>query len=267
MTIIQAIILGLIQGLTEFIPVSSSGHLVLAHHFFGITTTGLSFDVALHIGTLVALLIYFNKDIWQLLKSLFIKSPQTRLAWLLIVATIPAVIVGVLLESSAETAFRSPRLVAINLAIVAVLMLFAERYYHLHVKNPTKLAKVTRKQAIIMGLSQAAAIVPGVSRSGSTITAGLFTGMDRVSATRFSFLLGIPITAGAIAKVFTESQAIQQVQADKTTFAVGIITAFLSGLFAIQFLLKYLSKHSLSIFAYYRIALSAIVLIVLALGA
>lgn len=264
MTVIQAIILGLIQGFTEFIPVSSSGHLVLAHHFFGVTATGLSFDVALHIGTLAALLIYFNKDIWQLLKGLFVKSPHTRLAWLLMMATVPAVIVGVLLESSAETAFRSPRLVAINLAVVAVLMLLAERYYQ-KLKHTTSLEKVTRKQALIMGFSQAAAIVPGVSRSGSTITAGIFTGLDRVAATRFSFLLGIPITAGAIAKVFTESQALQQLKDDRTIFAVGIMTAFLSGLFAIQFLLRFLSKHSLSVFAYYRIALSILVLIVLAL--
>lgn len=266
MTILQAIILGLIQGFTEFIPVSSSGHLVLAHHFFGVSTTGLSFDVALHVGTLGALIIYFHKDIAKIIKSIFVKSPQTRLAWLLVIATIPAVIVGILLESAAETAFRSPRLVAINLAIVAVLMLLAERHYHLHVKNPTKLEKISRKQAIIMGLSQAAAIVPGVSRSGSTITAGIFMGMDRVAATRFSFLLGIPITAGAIAKVFTDSQALQQVKDDKAIFAVGIITAFLSGLFAIRFLLRFLSKHSLSVFAYYRIALSIIVLIALAVS-
>jgi len=267
MSILQAIILGLIQGFTEFIPVSSSGHLVLAHHFFGINEVGLSFDVALHVGTLGALLIYFHKDIGQLAKGLFVKNSHTRLAWLLAMATIPAVVVGILLQSSAETAFRSPRLVAINLAIVAILMLFAERYYHRHVNNPTKLEKVTRKQAIIMGLSQAAAIVPGVSRSGSTITAGIFSGMDRVAATRFSFLLGIPITAGAIAKVFTESQAMQQVKDDKAIFAVGIITAFVSGLFAIRFLLRFLSKHSLAVFAYYRLVLSAIVLIALALGA
>lgn len=267
MSILQAIFLGLIQGFTEFVPVSSSGHLILAHYFFGINTTGLSFDVALHLGTLFALIIFFHKDLWQLLKGLFGKGPQTRLAWLLIMATVPAVIVGVLLEKSAESAFRSPRLVAINLAVVAVIMLLAERHYHLHVKKPTKLDKITRKQALIMGFSQAAAVVPGVSRSGSTITAGLFTGMDRVSATRFSFLLGIPITAGAIAKVFTESQTIQQVKDEKSIFIVGILTAFLSGLFAIRFLLRYLAGHSLSAFAYYRIALSAVILMALFFGA
>ncbi|MDQ5972157.1 MAG: undecaprenyl-diphosphatase [Patescibacteria group bacterium] len=267
MTILQAIILGLIQGFTEFVPVSSSGHLVLAHHFFGVTQTGLSFDVALHVGTLMALLLYFNKELVIIAKSLFVKTPQTRLAWLLVVATIPAVIVGVLLESSAESAFRSPKLVAINLALVALLMLWAEQYYHSRVKKPTKLDKVTRKQAIIMGISQAAAIVPGVSRSGSTITAGLFTGMDRVAATRFSFLLGIPITAGAILKVFTDSAALQQLSDDKSVFVAGILAAFLSGLFAIRFMLRYLAGHSLSVFAYYRLGLSVVVLLALAFGA
>lgn len=264
MSILQAIILGLIQGFTEFIPVSSSGHLVLAHHFLGITATGLSFDVALHIGTLCALLIYFSKDLTGLIKSVFKREPEARLAWLLLAATVPAVIVGLLLESAAESAFRSPRLVAINLAFVAVLMLIAEWYYRTHVRKPTQINNTSRKQALIMGLSQAAAIVPGVSRSGSTITAGLFVGMDRVAATRFSFLLGIPITLGAVLKVFTEKATLQQVSDDKMIFIVGIITAFLSGLIAIRFMLKFLGKHSLAVFAYYRIALSIIVLIALA---
>jgi len=265
MSIFQAIFLGLIQGFTEFVPVSSSGHLILAHHFFNITTTGLAFDVALHLGTLGALLIYFHKDAWKLLKSLFVKSQETRLAWLLIMATLPAVVVGFLLEKPAETAFRSPRLVAINLTIGAILMLLAERYYQLRVKKPTKLDNVTRKQALIMGLSQAAAVIPGISRSGSTITAGVFVGIDRVAATRFSFLLGIPITAGAILKVFTQAGTLQQLSDGRTVFIAGIVTAFLSGLFAIRFLLRFLARHSLAVFAYYRLALSTLVLILLVL--
>ena len=120
MNVIQAIILGLIQGLTEFIPVSSSGHLILAHYFFGINATGLAFDVALHLGTLTALLIYFYKDLVQLGKGLFVKNEHTRLAWLLIAATLPAVVVGVLLEKAAESAFRSPRLVAFDMTVAAV---------------------------------------------------------------------------------------------------------------------------------------------------
>ncbi len=261
MTILQAIILGLIQGLTEFIPVSSSGHLVLAHHFMNITQVGLSFDVALHLGTLIALLVYFYKDIWVLIKAIFTKQKETKLAWLLVLATIPAVFIGVLLEKPAESAFRSPILVAINLFVVALIMLAAEKYYHERVKRPTQLDNTSTKQALIIGFSQAAAVVPGVSRSGSTITAGIFSGMDRVAATRFSFLLGIPIIGGAILKVFTEPATFSQFQSEKTVFIVGIITALLSGLFAIKFLLNYLSKHTLAAFAYYRMIVAVLVII------
>jgi undecaprenyl-diphosphatase len=263
MTILQALILGLIQGLTEFIPVSSSGHLVLAHHFLGITTTGLSFDVALHLGTLGALIIYFHKDLWALAQAVLQRKPEARLAWLLAVATIPAVITGVLLESAAESAFRSPTLVAVNLALVAVLMIGAEEYYHRVVRGATSLQKVTLRQALVMGCAQAVAIVPGISRSGSTITAGLFSGMERVAATRFSFLLGIPITGGAILKVLSEKQTLQEVSNDRIIFAVGIVAALASGLFAIRFLLNFLSKHSLMTFAYYRLGLAVLVLLLL----
>lgn len=265
MTVIQAIILGLIQGITEFIPVSSSGHLVVAHHFLNINSTGLSFDVALHLGTLFALLIYFYKDLWNLFKAVIHRKPEARLVWLLALATVPAVIAGVLLESAAESAFRSPRLVAIDLALMACVMLYAEHWYHTRVTKPTKLEKTNVKQASVMGIAQAIALIPGVSRSGITITSGLFAGMDRVAATRFSFLLGIPITAGAILKVLTSSEGVQLLHSENHVVIIGIVTAFLSGLLAIRFLLKYLSKHSLAIFAYYRFAVAALILIALAL--
>ncbi|MBI1857230.1 undecaprenyl-diphosphatase UppP [Candidatus Saccharibacteria bacterium] len=261
MNIIQAIILGLVQGLTEFIPVSSSGHLVLMHQALGITENGLTFDVALHLGTLLALIIFFYKELWQLFQGILGKNNLKHLAWLLVLATVPAVIVGVLLESAAESAFRSVNLVAINLLLVAFIMLGAE-WYAKRYRHKTKLEKVTIGQAAGIGLAQAVAIIPGVSRSGSTITAGLFMGMDRVAATRFSFLLGIPITAGAIGKVLISENSLNLVQNEISLFAVGIITAFLSGLFAIGFLLKYLAKHTLAVFACYRIALAVIVLTV-----
>src|SRR5689334_7549515 len=137
MTYLQAIILGLVQGLTEFIPVSSSGHLVIAHHALGTTENGLAFDVALHLGTLLALLVYFHRDLWELLLGLLGKNDKRRLALLLILATVPGVIAGVLLEHAAETAFRSVGLVAINLLVVAVLMLLAERYAATHYEQKT----------------------------------------------------------------------------------------------------------------------------------
>ena len=264
MSIIDAILLGLIQGLTEFIPVSSSGHLVLAHSVLGVTQNSLVFDLALHLGTLLSLLIFFNKELIVLTKSLVVKSEKTRLAWFLALATLPAVIAGVLLESLAESSFRSPRLVAITLIIAASIMFLAERLMQRR-KHLTKLSDVSLKQTIVIGLAQAIALVPGVSRSGSTITTGLLMGLDRVSATRFSFLLGIPITAGAILKVLVSESSFSTISSEAGVFAVGIISAFLSGIFAINFLLKFLAKHSLDIFAYYRVALGVIVLLLLSL--
>lgn len=263
MSILQALILGLVQGLTEFIPISSSGHLVLLHQAMGISNGGLAFDVALHVGTLLALLIFFYRDIISLVASLFKKTKHARLAWLLALATIPAVIVGVLLESAAETAFRSAKLVGINLILVAFIMIWAERHFQKRTKH-TGLDSINKKQALAAGFAQAAAIVPGVSRSGATITAGLFAGLDRVVATRFSFLLAIPITLGAVVKVIFTESGISEIQSEFTLFTVGIASALISGLFAIKFLLSYLSKHSLAVFAYYRIALGVCVLIFLA---
>ncbi len=261
---IQAIILGLVQGLTEFIPVSSSGHLVLAHHALGVFDNGLAFDVALHFGTLLALLIYFWRDLINLFSSLFKKSEHTRLAWLLIGATIPAAIIGFLLEKQAESKFRSIRLVAITMLLFGIIMIIAEKYYERSKKHQI-LVDITKKQAFSMGFAQALAVIPGVSRSGSTITAGLLTGLDRLAATRFSFLLGIPITAGAILKVFTEHGVIQAMKSQQNIVALGVVTALLSGLFAIRFMLKYLGNHSLHIFAYYRICLGVLLLIIFSL--
>jgi undecaprenyl-diphosphatase len=256
MNAVQAIILGLVQGLTEFIPVSSSGHLVLVHHALGVFDSGLAFDVALHSGTLLALLAFFYKDLWELLLGLFGKNDKTRLAWLLILATVPAVIAGVLLESAAETKFRSVQLVSINLIVVALIMLWAEKYAA-KLKHRSPIEKMTHTQALTMGVAQAAAVVPGVSRSGGTITAGLFMGVDRVAATRFSFLLAIPITAGAILKVLLIDNGLAEAH-QANILAIGIVTAFLSGLWAIKFLLDYLSKHTLAAFAYYRIIIALI---------
>jgi len=193
-------LLGIVQGLTEFIPVSSSGHLILVSEFLNLENSSLTFDVALHGGTLIALFVVFWRDLIKLIKALFIKAPETQLAWLIIVATIPAAIVGFLLEDTAQGSFRSSKLVAVNLIIVAILMLLVERYAK-NKKLEGNINKIQNKQGIFVGFAQALAVVPGVSRSGVTITAGLFAGIDRVVATRFSFLLGIPIIFGAVLKV------------------------------------------------------------------
>lgn len=260
MNAFEALVLGLVQGLTEFIPVSSSGHLVLLHDFFDVTENGLTFDVALHFGTLLALILYFHKDIVMLVQGLLGKNDYRRLAWLLAAATVPAVAAGVLLEDAAESAFRSPQLVAVNLILIAILMLFAERFARRY-RQKTDITHVSPTQAMAVGVAQAMAIVPGVSRSGGTITTGLLVGLDRVAATRFSFLLGIPIMCGAITKVLLSDGAFQQVSRDVDLFVIGIVAALCSGLFAIRFLLRFLAGHTLAIFAYYRIALGIVVLL------
>lgn len=262
MGIIEAIVLGLIQGLTEFIPVSSSGHLLLAHYAFGVSEQGLGFDVALHIGTLLALLVFFYRDITGIAQAFFKRGPKTGLAWLLVFATMPAVIAGMLLQDAAETAFRSPALVSLTLAGMALLMLAAERYAAHHSKIP--LHHISGRQGLLIGLAQAVALVPGISRSGSTITAGMFAGLNRVTATRFSFLLSIPITAGAILKIMLDANTMGQVRQDGGVFLIGIVTAFISGSFAIRFLLKFVAKHPLHVFAYYRLALAVVTLLLLA---
>ncbi|MCA9332263.1 undecaprenyl-diphosphatase UppP [Candidatus Saccharibacteria bacterium] len=263
MTVLQAIILGLIQGITEFIPVSSSGHLLLVHNAMGISDNGLAFDVALHIGTFIALILYFHREIRQLMLGILGKNEMKKLAWILVIATIPAVIGGVLLQDLAESTFRSSFLVSINLIWVAFAMIWAENYSS-NLKKKSSIDKMSRKQGLIVGFAQVIALIPGVSRSGSTITAGIFAGLDRISATRFSFLLAVPITFGAIVKIMIDSQTINHIGSDAGVFVAGIFSAFISGIFAIRFLIKYLSKHSLNIFAYYRIGLGLVVLLLLA---
>lgn len=261
MTFIEAAISGIVQGLTEFLPVSSSGHLVLLSKLFGETEEALLFDVALHAGTLLALLIFFHKDLFLLGKALFVKGPLTRAAWLLALATLPAVVSGFLLQDLAEDTFRSAVLVAVNLMVAGAVMLWAEMIAK---KQTRELQEVSLRQALIIGFAQALAVIPGVSRSGSTITAGLFAGLDRVTATRFSFLLGVPIIFGALLKVLADG-GLSSVGDQLGMFVVGITAAFLSGLFAIRFMLRYLSKHSLAVFAYYRIALGLLVLFIVLL--
>lgn len=261
MSLLQAIILGLVQGLTEFIPVSSSGHLLLIHHLLGIESGGLSFDVALHIGTLAALLLFFHKDILKLLREGKRGGPQRRLAILLAIATVPAVLAGLWLEDAAQTSFRSPVLVCVSLGLMALVMLLAES---VAIHRPVRsIEKISFKQGLLVGCAQAVAVIPGVSRSGSTITAGLFVGLDRVAATRFSFLMSIPITFGAIGAVLLEDQTLSQIKAEPDLFAIGILTAFASGALAIRFLLRFVAKHTLRPFAYYRLAVAIIGLILL----
>jgi undecaprenyl-diphosphatase len=258
MGIIEAIVLGLLQGLTEFIPVSSSGHLIIAHELFGTTESTLVFDVALHIGTLLALIIFFWKDILGLIKNVFSKNTQGKLSRIIIAGTIPAALIGYLFSDWIDDNLRKPITVVITMIFMGFLMLAVERYS----SKKRTVSSVTMQDGIKIGFAQALALIPGVSRSGATITAGMIQGLRRADAARLSFLMAIPITAGAIAGSLLGAEQ-GELNGQTSIFAIGIFMALVSGLFAIRFLLKFLSKNSLSVFAYYRIALAVIVFLFL----
>jgi undecaprenyl-diphosphatase len=268
-TVLQALIMGLVQGLTEFLPVSSSGHLVIVPYLFGwddAFINSLAFSVMLHMGTLVALLIYFRADWFRLVPAGFATirdrsfhdDPDRRLAWLLVAATIPAALAGFLLNDLIETQFRQVGLVALMLVVGAVILWLAD-----HLGARTKGIKdVTFPLAIGLGAAQALALVPGISRSGISISAARFAGLDREAAARFSFLMATPVTLGAgvfeARKLLTGEAG---VQVEVLPLLVGMIAALVAGLAAIHFMLRYLRTRSLDIFVWYRIALAAVVLV------
>lgn len=262
MELLKAIILGLVQGFTEFIPISSSGHLILVGHAINFSYSGLAFDTALDIGTLAALFIFFWKDFWQLAHDFVLGGEDRKLAGYLLLATIPAVLVGVLVQGLAETVFRNNALVAFNLIWVGILMLLIDRLPQVI----NKIQDVKLSQAMAIGTAQMLALVPGTSRSGITITAGRALKLDRVTATRFSFLLSAPVITGATLKVLASGKTIGDMVAAPSLYVAGIISAALAGYISIKFLISYLSKHGLAIFAYYRVVVGVIILLMVGLG-
>jgi undecaprenyl-diphosphatase len=252
MTVFQAFILGLAQGLGEFLPISSSAHLILIPWLFKWPDPGLTFDVALHIGTLVAVVVFFWKDWITLFKNGLgsgMKNPEGRLFWFLVVASIPGAIIGALLEQQAETTFRSPMIIASMLLIMALILYLADHYGAKRQHGET----VSFSQSLFIGISQALAIIPGVSRSGITIASGLFLGFTREDAARFSFLLSTPIIAGAgILKLRHLTTA-----AITPPFLVGVITSALVGFLVIGILLRWLRRNSFLPFVWYRLLLAA----------
>jgi undecaprenyl-diphosphatase len=267
--LIEAVILGVVQGLTEFLPVSSSGHLLLGQYFLGLNQDrfGLSFDVALHMGTLVAVVSYFWRDLIRMALAFFrsfghrdlANDPDQRLAYLVIASTIPAALIGFLFEGFFESTVRSPWVVVFNFVLVGILFLVAEA-----VGSHRRLAsKLGFGEAFGIGLAQATALVPGVSRSGATITLGLFLGLRREEAARFSFLMSIPIIAGAGGLQLGEVLANGMGAHEWLLFVAGFFTSALVGYFTIRFLLEYLTHHSLRVFAYYRFAVAAVVAVLL----
>lgn len=258
MQILQAVFLGIVQGLTEFIPVSSSGHLVLMDQLFNFSVSGFVFDAILNIGTLSALVIYFRKDFWQFFKSIWVGGADRKTLGLIILATIPGVVAGVLLQDLAETKLRSSYVVILMLVLVGLAMLVVEKYG----KRLRGIKDLTAVDSIIVGAAQILAFLPGTSRSGITITAGAARGLTREAAAKFSFYLALPILGGGVLKVMFDDGVLSQVQDNMSIFIAGILAAFVSGYFAIAFLLKYLQKHGLQIFAYYRFILAATILLI-----
>lgn len=263
----QAIVLGVVQGLTEFLPVSSSGHLLLGQYFLGLDQDrfGLPFDVALHLGTLLAVVAYFWRDLIRMGRA-FVHSlapggrnlrgdPDQRLAYLVLASTVPAVLIGFFLENFFETAVRDPWIVVFNLVLVGVLFIVAEA-----VGTKSRPAeKLGFAGAIGIGLAQAAALVPGVSRSGATITLGLFLGLRREEAARFSFLMSVPVIAGAGSMQLARAAAEGIGAGDALLFVAGFLSSAVVGYLAIKFFLSFVAHYSLRAFAYYRFALAAVV--------
>lgn len=283
MDFIQSIVLGAVQGITEFLPISSSAHLVIVPYLFKWQYQGLVFDVALHFGTFLAIVIFFWKD-WIKIIANAIKPQNSNvkcqkygtnhhpykaneansanklvnypknLLWIILVATIPGAIAGALLEKQAETIFRSPLLIAINLIVFGIIMWLIDKYY---TKN-YKLSNINYKTAFYIGLAQMLAIVPGVSRSGSTMSAGRAIGLNRPDSARFSFLLAAPIMLGS---AMFEVRHLANLTIN-ASFYIGIITSLIFGLIAIKYLLQYLQKGNYAIFTWYRVILAIIVIVV-----
>lgn len=267
MSIIQATILGLIQGITEFLPISSSGHLVLFPKFFNwAEEQPLEFDAVLHLATLIAVIFYFREDIVNILKSLFAKKPKNknykRLGWIIIVATLPALIIGFILKYAPENPLRNIHIVTINLIGWAIVMFLIDSLMKIK-KNIKAVEKIGWRQGIYIGLAQAFALMPGTSRSGITITAGLAEGMNRSTAARFAFLLGIPaITAAGTVSLF-DVLTNPALNIAILPLLAGFVTAMISGYLAIHFLIKFLEKYSLNVFVLYRLILGLILIILL----
>ncbi len=259
---LAAVLLGLVQGLTEFLPVSSTAHLILVSEALKLDPEkfGLSFDVALHLGTALAVLLYFAGT-WI---GLFVDvvRGRWRLPLAIVVGTVPAAIAGVLWESAVSTTFRSALYIVIGLLVGSAIFVLAERMS----ARRRRIERVGLMDAVLIGAAQAIALLPGISRSGITISAGLFRGLERGDSTRFAFLLATPIILGAGAKTLLDARKLSGLTAEMDIVAIGFAVSFLSGLAAVAFMVRYLRTHSLNVFVVYRLLLAVAVVIALALG-
>lgn len=266
MNFIEILILGFIQGVAEFLPISSSAHLIIFRDIFGVgagmsSNMELTFDIALHFGTLLAIGVFFFWDFIKMIQKGFtkgVKDDDGKILWYLVAATVPAAIVGVLFEDAIENVIRSNYVViALALAIMGIIIYLADRYS----KQTKDIKKMTLKDAIVVGCSQVFALIPGFSRSGTTIAAGRILGLDRESAAKFSFYLSAPVVLGAVVLQLIKGSALSVIAANLGTFVLGILVSFIIGLLCIKYLLKYLQKHNFKIFMVYRVVLAIVVLV------
>ena len=261
MSILQSIILGIIQGIAEFLPISSSAHLILIPYLLGWNESGLAFDVALHFGTMLAVLAVFFLEWWKLFIGAIKKvtkkknSFENKMFWYLIIATIPGALAGFLLDDVIENVIRGKiYIIALALAIMGVLIYLGDKWATHHYKKETEFKDISLKQAFIVGISQAFAVIPGFSRSGTTILAGRLLGIKKEAITKFTFLLSVPIICGATILKVGDLAITKEV-------IIGIVTSFIVGVLTIKFLLSYIKKHDFSVFAFYRVILAIIVFV------
>jgi len=261
-----AVFLGLVQGITEFLPISSTGHLALLEHYLGVSEGGLSFDILLHLGTLAALLTYFRRDWLAMARAVFKPSPynrlERRLFICLVAASIPGGIAGVVLKKYAETSFRAPLSIAIFMGLVGIVLYLGDRL----ARHQRPLTNLNLGDALLIGLSQALAIIPGVSRSGITMTCALFLGFTRETAARFSFLLLTPMIAGAGILHLPEWFKKTQEPISWVALSLGFLASVVSSYLVIRFFLRFLRRHTFLPFVIYRLAVAALVLILVFLG-
>ncbi len=265
MTYLSAIILGMVEGATEFIPVSSSGHLIIARQIMGENISGaLAFDAVLQFAATFALLVYFRKEVWNLALTFLdlvmqknISEKDMTLFWAIVIGTVPAIIFGLLLEKQMDTIFRNVRLVSLTLVLGSLLFWIADK---VSVKFEGRNKVLNLWRGIVVGFFQCLALVPGVSRSGATISGGLISGLSKDEAVKFSFLLSIPILLGSGAKKLFEIRS-DIFGGEGGLLLAGSITAFIVGLISINFLIKYLKSHDLGLFIWYRVALAILLLV------
>jgi undecaprenyl-diphosphatase len=268
MDALQAIVLGIVQGLTEFLPISSTGHLRIVPAFLGWEDPGAAFTAVTQLGTMAAVLLYFREDLWRIVTTWLrsLREPElrgtldARMGWYIGLGTIPIAIFGFIFKDQIEEGARSLYLIGTTLIVLGLLLLLAEKV----ATHERPLELINRRDAIVIGFAQACALVPGVSRSGATLTAGLFLGFDRTSAARYSFLLSVP--AVVLSGLFEMRKIGDPGGAGAVETALATIAAFAVGYAAIAWLLKWLTNHSMMIFVVYRVALGIIVIALAATG-